>query len=138
LNQYRKEFIDNMLSNPLYAGWAVDYQSTGSSKTYSAVNTITQALRNEKFMSDKADNKTWQFAADYIEVRNRLIQMVKESGVSLENDANAALKEEWDGFRQDLISRDIGWAGIANRYLNGDDTPVEIGTTFNDIGATNG
>jgi hypothetical protein len=64
--------------------------------------------------------------------------MVKESGVSLENDSNAALKEEWDGFRQDLISRDIGWAGIANRYLNGDDTPVEIGTTFNDIGATNG
>ena len=138
LNQYRKEFIDNMLHNPLYAGWAVDYQSTGSSKTYSAVNTITQALRNEKFMADKADNKTWQNAAQYIDVRNRLIQMVKESGVSLENDANAALKEEWDGFRQDLINSDIGWAGIANRYLNGDDTPAEIGTTFNDIGVTNG
>lgn len=138
LNQYRKEFIDNMIHNPLYAGWAVDYQSTGSSKTYSAVNTLQQAINNEEFMAGKGDNKTWQNAAIYLDYRDRLIQLVKESGVSLENDANAGLKEEWDKVRQDLINSDIGWAGIANRYLNGDDTPVEIGTTFNDLGAENG
>ena len=137
LNEYRKEFINGMMNNPLYAGWAVDYQSTGSSKTYSAVNLLKQALNNDEFMADKGDSKTWQTAAEYIDVRERLIQLVKESGVSLENDANAGLKAEWDKFRQDKINGDVGWAGIANRYLNGDDTPVDIGTTFNDIGAGN-
>lgn len=131
LNAYRKEFEDNMLSNPMYEGWAIDYKSTGSSKTYSAVKTITAALDSDSFMADNADSKTWQIAAEYIDTRDRLIKLVKESGVSIENDANQVLKDQWEAFRQECISRDIGWAGIANRYLRNDNDPESIGASFN-------
>jgi hypothetical protein len=130
LNAYRKEFESNMMSNPMYEGWANDFKSTGSSKTYSAVKTITAALNDDKFMADHAESRTWQIAAEYIDTRERLIQMVKESGVTLENQANAALKEQWETYRQGLINMDMGWAGISNRYLRSDDNPVPIGASF--------
>lgn len=130
LNAYRKEFESNMMSNPMYEGWANDFKSTGSSKTYSAVKTITAALNDDKFMADHAESRTWQIAAEYIDTRERLIQMVKESGVTLENQANAALKEQWENYRQGLINMDIGWAGISNRYLRSDDNPAPIGASF--------
>ena len=130
LNSYRKEFINNMINNPMYEGWAVDFQSTGSSKTYSAVKTIETVLNDDTFMSDNADNRTWQIASEYIDTRNRLIQLVQESGVTLENNVNQVLKDQWDEYRQSLIDRDDGWAGIANRYLNGDDNPTAIGGSF--------
>ena len=130
LNSYRKEFINNMIENPMYEGWAVDFQSTGSSKTYSAVRTLEAALNDDGFMKDHSDDRTWQIAAEYIDTRNRLIQMVKESGVTLENDINQTLKDQWIEYRQQLINRDIGWAGIANRYLNGDDNPTMVGASF--------
>lgn len=130
LNTYRKEFVDNMMQNPNYGGWAVDFQSMGSSKTYSAVNAIQKALSNEDFMKDKQNSRTWQIAAMYMDTRNRLMDMVEASGVTLENDLNSGLKAEWDAYRQNLINSDIGWANIANRYLNGDDNPKTIGATF--------
>ena len=43
---------------------------------------------------------------------------------------NQVLKDQWDEYRQSLIDRDDGWAGIANRYLNGDDNPTAIGGSF--------
>ena len=129
LNAYRKEFEDNMLSDPNYAGWAVDFQSMGSSKTYSAVQVITRALEDPEFMADKADSQTWQMAALYIDTRNRLLDLVEQSGESLENEANAALRAEWDTFRQGLKNSDEGWANIANRFLRGDDNPMRIGAT---------
>jgi hypothetical protein len=130
LNAYRKEFESNMMSNPMYEGWANDFKSTGSSKTYSAVKAINSALNDDKFMADHAESRTWQIAAEYIDTRERLIQMVKESGVTLENQANAALKEQWETYRQGLINMDMGWSGIANRYLRSDDNPVPIGASF--------
>lgn len=135
LKAYRDEFIDNMKDNPMYEGWATDYESMGSSKTYAAVNAIRKAISNEEFMADKADNKTWESAAIYLDYRDRLVQMVKESGVTLENEQNATLKAEWDAIRQELINRDLGWANIANRYLSGDDNPDESGASFT-LGAT--
>lgn len=133
LNAYRQEFQDNMLSDPNYAGWAVDFQSMGSSKTYSAVQVITRALGDEQFMTDKADSKTWQNAALYIDGRNRLLDLVEASGESLDSEANAGLKQEWDTFRQNLKNSDEGWANIANRFLRGDDDPMRVGATTYEV-----
>lgn len=130
LNAWRKEFIQNMRDNPMYEGWRVDWDSQGSSKTQSAIRTISAALRDPTFMADHAETKTWQLAQLYLEKRDLLIRLIQRSGVTLENDANAQLKSEWDAFRQDLINKDVGWANIANRYLGNDDNPVEPGASF--------
>lgn len=133
LNSYRREFIDNMKANPMYAAWVTDFESMGSSKTYDAVKLIDAALKDPEFMARRGDSRTWQMAALYIDGRQRLIDAVKASGSSLESKSNAGLAQEWDEFRNSLIDQDAGWAAIANRYLNGDDTPSELGTSFLDV-----
>ena len=130
LNAMRKEFIQNMRDNAMYEGWRVDWDSQGSSKTQSAIQTLQIALRDPDFMADNSGSKTWQLAQLYLEKRDLLVRLVRESGVSLENDVNQQLQDEWDAFRQDLINKDVGWANIANRYLGNDDVPVEPGASF--------
>jgi hypothetical protein len=134
LNSYRKEFIENMRANPLYQAGVTDFESMGSSKTYEAVRVITAAVNDPDFMSDKADNPTWQAALLYLDTRQRLIKLVSDSGKSLSSKDNAALAADWDTFRNELIDKDAGWAAIANRYLNGDDVPKELGASFTDTG----
>lgn len=133
LNSYRKEFIDNMKSNPLYTAWVTDFESMGSSKTYDAVRVIDAALKDPTFMADKGDNPTWIAAALYVDGRKRLIEAVEASGKSLAHKDNADLAVQWDEFRNNLIDQDAGWAAIANRYLNGDDVPKELGVSFMDV-----
>jgi len=135
LNSYRKEFIDNMRANPLYQAGVTDFESMGSSKTYEAVRVLKSAVNSPEFMSDKADNPTWQAAVLYLDTRQRLIKIVADSGKSLSSKENADLAADWDTFRNELIDKDAGWAAIANRYLNGDDAPKELGASFTDMGA---
>lgn len=130
LNAMRKEFIGQMRENPMYEGWRVDWDSQGSSKTQSAIQTMRAALSDEAFLNANGGNKTWIQAARYLEKRDLLVRLVKESGVTLENDANQQLKDEWEMFRQQLMNEDLGWANIANRYLGNDDNPIEPGASF--------
>jgi hypothetical protein len=130
LNAMKNEFIDNMRANPMFEGWRVDWDSQGSSKTVSAVQTLRAALADGDFMSENGGSKTWIQAARYMEKRDLLVRLVKESGVSLANKANQQLQDEWDTFRQQLMNEDIGWANIANRFLRGDDTPDAPGGSF--------
>ena len=131
LNNMRKAFIDDMMNNPNYYAWSIDYKNAGSTKTVSAVNVITEALKNEKFMTDRQGDLTWVQANNYIGARNEVIAAVIASGKPLSNEINDGLRAEWDSFRQILINRDIGWGNIANRYLTGDDNPDIIPVSFN-------
>lgn len=114
----------------MYEGWRVDWDSQGSSKTQSAIQTMRAALSDDAFLKANGGNKTWIQAARYLEKRDLLVRLVKESGVTLENDANQQLKDEWEMFRQQLMNEDLGWANIANRYLGNDDNPIESGASF--------
>lgn len=134
LNSYRREFLDNMKANPLYAAWVTDFESMGSSKTYDAVRLLRSALNDPEFMASKDGDSTWEAAALYMETRDKLIELVKDSGKGLGSKENEQLALEWDEFRNNLIDQNAGWAAIANRYLNGDDVPRELGTSFADVG----
>lgn len=130
LQEMKAQFIDGMMNNPMYEGWAIDYQSRGSAKTYNSVRAIEAALGNEEFMNDNGSKRTWQIAALYVSARNEVIRRVQESGQGINTEDNAQLKYEWDTLRQRFINDDIGWAAIANRYLRNDDDPVMIGASM--------
>jgi hypothetical protein len=123
LNQARREFLDNMKNNPMYEGWRIDYEDIGGKKNEKALMLISSALNNEQFMSNKADNRTWQAAAMYMEARREVMAVVASTGKTINDEDNLAIAEEWDAFRLRLKNYDNGWAAIANRYLNADDDP---------------
>ena len=122
-----------MMNNPMYEGWKQDFLTPGSSKTMSAVKTINAALNDEQFMADHADDRTWQVAAQYMAVRQQVIDYVKASGKPMSDDANAQVMLEWDAFRQQMNNADIGWGSIANRFLQADDEPKDFGTSFLEV-----
>ena len=125
----KDQFTQNLLDNPMYEPWAVDFASRGSSTTYSAVRTIKAALEDEAFMNDNADKRTWQIAALYMSARDEVIRMAEASGEGLGTEGNAELKFQWDTLREEYKQADPGWAAIANRYLRQDDDPTQIGRT---------
>ena len=131
LNSMRKAFIDDMMNNPNYYGWAMDYKNAGSTKTVAAVNVITEALKDEQFMADHQGDLTWIQANNYIGARQEVMAAVLASGKPMSNEINDSLREEWASFRQKLIANDVGWGNIANRYLTGDDNPDIIPVSFN-------
>jgi hypothetical protein len=126
----KAQFIDGMMNNPMYEGWAIDYQSRGSAKTYNSVRAIQSALGNEEFIADNGQKRTWQIAALYMSARDEVIRRVAASGKKIDAEENIQLKYEWDTLRQRFINDDIGWAAISNRYLRNDDDPVAIGASF--------
>lgn len=130
LNLLRKQFIDNMMDNPLYEGWKNDFLTPGSTKTRSALKVISAALQDEKFMQDHQDDKTWWMATQYIAARQQVVDYIKASGEPATSPANEQVLMEWDAYRQDLMNQDIGWASIANRYLLSDDEPDDLGISF--------
>jgi hypothetical protein len=130
LQEMKAQFIDNMMNNPMYEGWAIDYQSRGSAKTYNSVRAIQAALGNEEFLADNGQKRTWQIAALYMSARDEVIRRVAASGKGIDAEENIQLKYEWDTLRQRFINDDVGWAAISNRYLRNDDDPTAIGASF--------
>ena len=112
-----------MKNNPMYEGWRIDYEDIGGKKNEKALMLIESALKDPEFMKDKADNRTWQAAAMYIEARNEVMAQVEATGKTINHEDNQFIAQEWDEFRLKLKNYDNGWAAIANRYLNADDDP---------------
>ena len=103
LNLLRKQFIDNMMDNPLYEGWKNDFLTPGSTKTRSALKVISAALQDEKFMQDHQDDKTRWMATQYIAARQQVVDYIKASGEPATSAANEQVLMEWDAYRQDLM-----------------------------------
>jgi hypothetical protein len=137
LNQLRKSFTENMLQNPMYAGWRNDFLNMGSTKTASALTVIDAALHNEKFMAAN-DNATWRQAAIYMTARDQYATAIKATGHGIDAKENAQIAAEWEAFRQDSISQDEGWAAIANRYLMNDSDPSKAAAQGPTLGGPNG
>jgi hypothetical protein len=133
LRDMKKQFINKLSTNPLYQGWYQDYIDFGSTRTVSAVKVMEAALRDEQFVEDHEGDPIWESATQYLELRRDVVEMVRLSGSGINTEANEGIRELWDRGRQQLVNRSTKWASIANRYLNGDDDPVNPGA---DLGQT--
>jgi hypothetical protein len=138
LREMKREFIAKMSSNPLYQGWYQDYIDFGSTRTVAAVKVMQEALSNEKFVEDHAGDPIWESAVQYLELRRDVIYLTKESGSTINAEANKDIRDLWDRGRQRLINQSTKWASIANRYLNGDDDPTDPGANLSETLAMSG
>lgn len=134
LRQMKNDAIEQLRSNPLYAGWYDDYRDFGSTRTVNAVSLMKRALQDEQFVKDHAESPIWQAASEYLWHRQNVLDILKERNQGgINNEANQDIRQYWDEIRADLIANKNGWGTYVNRYLNGDDDPEEPGTEFSDF-----
>lgn len=134
LRQMKADAVEQLRSNPLYAGWYDDYKDFGSTRTVNAVSLMTRALQDKQFVKDHAESPIWQAASEYLWHRNNVLSILKERNQgTINNEANQDVRAYWDEIRAGLVNGYNGWGTYANRYLNGDDDPVEPGTEFADL-----
>ena len=128
LLQQRRDFLEAARSNPLYNAWYQDFTERGSSRTDSVVRAFRLALNDPKFMEENKGNTTFEAAYLYTEFREQMVEAVKQSPYrTLRAKGNKDIADTWDTFRTSLIRRYPKWGIIANRYLNGDEDPADLG-----------
>jgi hypothetical protein len=122
--------LENMFSNPDYAGWTVDYQDRGGSKTLSAVRVMEAAVQDDSFrdlMFSSGKERLFGIMSEYVQTRRLLLTVLEQSGHSIDHDSNIMLKIGWDALRLKWRNSDERWAEIDSLYLSGDDNPQSPG-----------
>jgi len=128
LLQQRRDFLEAAKNNPLYNAWYQEYITNSSSRTNDTVLALKTALSNDDFLKKMKGNTTFEAAAMYLDFRSQMIEAVRQSPYrTLRAKGNKDLANTWDSFRQTLINRYPKWGILANRYLNGDDDPTDLG-----------
>lgn len=135
LQAEKNEFLSQMADNPMFQEWWQDYKEFGSSRTLSAVTTMTAALSNPKFSEDMRDSPIWQNASQYLYHRQAVLDELKNREGSIDAADNEDIRQYWDDVRS-FLSQNKEWAAFQNRFLNGDDNPQEPGVQLLDYVVT--
>ena len=122
--------IGNMLNNPDFAAWKVDYKDNGASRTLAANRAITAAVNDPAFNRLMLENNKTQLLSnmkEYVYYRSMLVTLLNQSGHGIDHESNALLKDAWGSMRLRMVNSDVRWAEISNLYLTDDDNPVYDG-----------
>lgn len=122
LSQQRKEFVNSMAGDPVYAAWYQEYNQGFEQRTLDALTLLRSTTSNEKFMSGPgADAKDmWQAAGVWLDARRRYMTAV--SSASDEDDT--ALRRGWELESAQLSSMNPRFRDFWSRYLDNDDLSV--------------
>lgn len=129
----KDRLVANMMSNPDYEGWIVDFQDRGGSKTQSAIRVLESAIGNDDFRNLLITGKKEGLLGimdEYVAVRRDLINVLDQSGHSIEHDSNLEWKIGWDAMRTKWRNQDERWAEIDSLYLSGDSNPQAPGNIY--------
>jgi hypothetical protein len=130
LKAARRQFIDNMMENPDYAGWSVDYLERSGDRTLSAVRLMEFAVNDTTFRDEliKGGNEqVYGIMSEYLYYRRGIINILRSTGTTINNPANMELKIAWENMRQKWKNRSVRWSEIHDLYLSGDDNPANPG-----------
>ena len=130
LRQMKEQTIQAMKANPLYTGWYTDYEDFGSTRTMSALRLMERALSDQQFVADNQENEVWGAAAEYLQHRSVVLNALATRENGINHESNRDIRDYWDQARQGLINRVDGWGTFANRFLNGDEDPENLGVQF--------
>jgi hypothetical protein len=131
--QAKDRLIDNMLANPDYAGWIVDFQDRGGSKTQSAIRVLETATKDDAFRNllvKSNKERLLSIMDEYVNMRRLLISVLDSSGHSIEHDSNIKWKVGWDAMRLKWRNEDERWSEIDSLYLSGDSKPQAPGNLY--------
>lgn len=129
----KERLVENMLSNPDYAGWVVDFQDRGGSKTLSAVRVLEAGVQDETFRNllvSEGKERLLGIMDEYVQARRLLLNVLEQSGHSIEHDSNIMWKIGWDAMRTKWRNEDERWAEIDSLYLSGDSNPQSPGNIY--------
>jgi hypothetical protein len=73
---------------------------------------------------------------EYVNQRRNLINLLDQTGKSIEHRDNSMYKVAWAKMRQEWKNSDPRWAEIANSYLASDDNPRSPGMIQQQLAAT--
>lgn len=130
LKEAKKQMVASLSNNPLYEGWAQDYEDPTGTRTQDTIRILDTALRDPVFVKEN-NGPIWQAATLYLADREKIVELIKQSGKpSIDSPGNEAIKMAWDALRESYITTYNGWGTVANRYLSGDDNPKPLRTTL--------
>lgn len=141
LKAAKDRFIANMMQNPEYAGWLVDYQDRGGQRTQAAVRTMELAVADDTFQRElikTGNEQLYGIMSEYVYYRRGVINALEATGKSINHADNVALKVAWANMRQKWKNRNVRWAEIADLYLSGDDDPRSPGSFIGEVAMASG
>jgi hypothetical protein len=113
----------NMFANPDYAGWVIDYQDTGGTKTQSAIRVLDNAVQDPGFrdllLGDDKE-KLLSTMVNYLQTRKLLVAALADTGKGINAEGNERFKIMWDASRLAFRNGNQRWAEIESLYLSAD------------------
>ena len=113
----------NMFANPDYAGWVIDYQDTGGTKTQSAIRVLDNAVQDPGFrdlLLGDGKEKLLSTMVNYLQTRKLLVAALADTGKGINAEGNERFKIMWDASRLAFRNGDQRWAEIESLYLSAD------------------
>ena len=141
LKAAKTRLVANMMQNPDYAGWVVDFQDRGGARAQAAVRTMELAIADETFRNElikSGNEQVYGIMSEYVYYRRGIINLLQRSGTSINNPDNIQLKIAWDTMRQRWKNRSVRWAEIHDLYLSSDDNPVSPGSFIGEVAMASG
>jgi hypothetical protein len=141
LKAAKTRFVENMMRNPEYAGWLVDFQDRGGQRAQSAVRVMELAISDDTFARElisTGNEQLYGIMREYVYYRRGIIEAVERTGNSINHQDNIALKTAWANMRQGWKNRNVRWAEIADLYLSSDDDPVSPGSFIGELALASG
>lgn len=129
----KERLVANLMSNPDYEGWIVDYQDQGGSKTLSAVRVLEGATQDDTFrklLISSGKEQLLSIMDQYVTTRRLLNTVLEQSGHSINHESNLEWKVGWDAMRLKWRNQDERWAEIDSLYLSGDENPQAPGNLY--------
>ena len=120
----------NMFANPDYAGWVIDYQDTGGTKTQSAIRVLDNAVKNPGFRDLLLNNDKERLLStmvNYLQTRKLLVSALAETGKGINAEGNERFKIMWDSSRLAFANGNTRWAEIQSLYLSADEDLPNVG-----------
>jgi hypothetical protein len=120
----------NMFANPDYAGWVIDYQDTGGTKTQSAIRVLDKAVQDSTFrelLLNSNKEKLLATMINYLDTRRLLVAALAETGKGINAEGNERFKIAWDASRLAFRNGNPRWAEIESLYLSADADLPDVG-----------
>ena len=120
----------NMFANPDYAGWVIDYQDTGGTKTQSAIRVLDKAVQDSTFrdlLLNSNKEKLLATMINYLDTRRLLVAALAETGKGINAEGNERFKIAWDAARLAFRNGNPRWAEIESLYLSADADLPDVG-----------
>jgi hypothetical protein len=120
----------NMFANPDYAGWVIDYQDTGGTKTQSAIRVLDNAVQNPGFrelLLNDGKESLLSTMVNYLQTRKLLVAALADTGKGINAEGNERFRLMWDASRLAFRNGNVRWADIESLYLSADEDLPDVG-----------